>query len=99
MCKVSGFAGKPEAARKKGVHQFFFCERQIHEASLFQQGGDGVYDHSIPVGEQVPYLLYFEVDPKDIDVNIHPTKTEIKFEMSRLSGIFLGCREGKYRYV
>ena len=38
------------------------------------------YDRLIPVGEQVPYFLYFEVDPKDIDVNIHPTKTEIKFE-------------------
>ena len=38
------------------------------------------FDRLIPQGEQVPYFLYFEVDPKDIDVNIHPTKTEIKFE-------------------
>ena len=38
------------------------------------------YEHLIPVGEQVSYFIYFEVDPGNIDVNIHPTKTEIKFE-------------------
>ena len=38
------------------------------------------YDRLVPVGEQVPYFIYFEVNPEDIDVNIHPTKTEIKFE-------------------
>lgn len=80
MCKVSGFAGKPEAARKKGVHQFFFVNGRYMKHPYFNKAVMAAYDRLIPVGEQVPYFLYFEVDPKDIDVNIHPTKTEIKFE-------------------
>ena len=80
MCKVSGFAGKPEAARKKGVHQFFFVNGRYMKHPYFNKAVMAAYDRLIPLGEQVPYFLYFEVDPKDIDVNIHPTKTEIKFE-------------------
>lgn len=80
MCKVSGFVGKPESARKKGVHQFFFVNGRYMKHPYFNKAVMAAYDRLVPVGEQVPYFLYFEVDPKDIDVNIHPTKTEIKFE-------------------
>ena len=80
MCKVSGFVGKPESARKKGVHQFFFVNGRYMKHPYFNKAVMAAYDRLIPLGEQVPYFLYFEVDPKDIDVNIHPTKTEIKFE-------------------
>ncbi len=80
MCKVSGFVGKPESARKKGVHQFFFVNGRYMKHPYFNKAVMAAYDRLIPIGEQVPYFLYFEVDPKDIDVNIHPTKTEIKFE-------------------
>ena len=80
MCKVTGFAGKPESARKKGVHQFFFVNGRYMKHPYFNKAVMAAYDRLIPLGEQVPYFLYFEVDPKDIDVNIHPTKTEIKFE-------------------
>lgn len=80
MCKISGFVGKPEAARKKGVHQFFFVNGRYMKHPYFNKAVMAAYDRLIPQGEQVPYFLYFDVDPKDIDVNIHPTKTEIKFE-------------------
>ncbi len=80
MCKVSGFVGKPQSARKKGVHQFFFVNGRYMKHPYFNKAVMAAYDRLVPQGEQVPYFLYFEVDPKDIDVNIHPTKTEIKFE-------------------
>lgn len=80
MCKITGFVGKPESARKKGVHQFFFVNGRYMKHPYFNKAVMSAFDRLIPLGEQVPYFLYFEVDPKDIDVNIHPTKTEIKFE-------------------
>ena len=80
MCKISGFVGKPESARKKGTHQFFFVNGRYMKHPYFNKAVMSAFDRLIPMGEQVPYFIYFEVDPKDIDVNIHPTKTEIKFE-------------------
>lgn len=80
MCKISGFVGKPEAARKKGAHQFFFVNGRYMKHPYFNKAVMTAYDRLVPQGEQVPYFLYFDVNPKDIDVNIHPTKTEIKFE-------------------
>ena len=51
------------------------------------------YEQLIPAGEQISYFIYFEVDPANIDVNIHPTKTEIKFEneQANLADTFSGC--------
>lgn len=80
MCKVTGFVGKPEAARKKGAHQFFFVNGRYMKHPYFNKAVMTAYDRLVPQGEQVPYFLYFDVNPNDIDVNIHPTKTEIKFE-------------------
>ena len=80
MCKISGFVGKPEAAKKKGAHQFFFVNGRYMKHPYFHKAVMAAYDRLLPVGEQVPYFLYFDVEPGDIDVNIHPTKTEIKFE-------------------
>lgn len=80
MCKISGFVGKPESARKKGVHQYFFVNGRYMKHPYFNKAVMAAFDRLVPQGEQVPYFLYFDVDPKDIDVNIHPTKTEIKFE-------------------
>lgn len=80
MCKISGFVGKPESARKKGTHQFFFVNGRYMKHPYFNKAVMTAYDRLLPQGEQVPYFLYFDVNPNDIDVNIHPTKTEIKFE-------------------
>ncbi len=80
MCKISGFVGKPECARRKGVRQFFFVNGRYMKHPYFNKAVVTAYERIIPEGEQVPYFLYFTVKPEDIDVNIHPTKTEIKFE-------------------
>jgi DNA mismatch repair protein MutL len=80
MCKITGFVGKPESARKKGAHQYFFANGRYMKHAYFNKAVMNAFERLVPVGEQVPYFIYFDVKPEDIDVNIHPTKTEIKFE-------------------
>lgn len=80
LVKVEGCVGVPESARKKGAHCFFFVNGRYMRHPYFHKAVMEAYAHLIPTGEQVPYFLYFTVDPSRIDVNIHPTKTEIKFE-------------------
>ncbi len=80
MVRVSGFVARPESARKKGARQYFFVNGRYMRHPYFHKAIMDAYEHLIPVGEQVSYFIYFDVDPGNIDVNIHPTKTEIKFE-------------------
>ena len=80
LCRISGFVGKPEAARKKAGYEYFFVNGRYMKHAYFHKAVCGAFERLVPVGMQVPYFIYFEVDPADIDVNIHPTKTEIKFE-------------------
>ncbi len=80
MCKISGFVGKPESAKKKNLKQFFFVNGRYMKHPYFNKAVMNAYDRLIMAGDQVPYFLYFDVSPEDIDVNIHPVKTEIKFE-------------------
>ncbi|MBQ6917756.1 MAG: DNA mismatch repair endonuclease MutL [Prevotella sp.] len=80
MCTVSGFVGKPEAARKKTGCDYFFVNGRFMKHPYFHKAVMKAYDRLVPEGMAVPYFLYIEVEPGEIDVNIHPTKTEIKFE-------------------
>ncbi len=80
VCRIHGFVGKPEAAKKKNAHQYFFVNGRYMKHPGFGKAVMMPYERLIPQGEQVPYFLYFDVPAEDIDVNIHPTKTEIKFE-------------------
>ena len=80
MCRITGFTAKPETARKKGAHEYFFVNGRYMKHPYFHKAVMQAYERLIPAGTQIPYLIYFEVNPADIDVNIHPTKTEIKFE-------------------
>ena len=77
---IRGCVGVPESSRKKGAHCFFFVNGRYMRHPYFHKAVMEAYAHLIPATEQVPYFLYFTVDPSRIDVNIHPTKTEIKFE-------------------
>ena len=80
LVKISGYVGKPESARKKGASQYLFVNGRFMRHPRFHYAVMEAFSHLIPEGNQVPYFIYFEVSPASIDVNIHPTKTEIKFE-------------------
>lgn len=80
LINVKGFVGTPESSRKKGALQFFFVNGRYMRHGYFAKAVSEAYGNIIPQGEQVPFFLCLEVDPSRIDVNIHPTKTEIKFE-------------------
>ena len=80
MINVKGFVGAPESARKKGALQFFFTNGRYMRHPYFAKAVAEAYGDVLPAGEQVPFFLMLDVDPSRIDVNIHPTKTEIKFE-------------------
>ncbi len=80
MVKISGFVAKPDTARKKGAHQYFFVNGRYMRHPYFHKAVMDAYEQLIPAGEQISYFIYFNIDPESIDVNIHPTKTEIKFE-------------------
>lgn len=80
LVHLKGFVGKPEAARKKGASQYFFVNGRYMRHPYFHKAVMEAFRHLIPEGDQIPYFLYFEVDPANVDVNIHPTKTEVKFE-------------------
>ena len=80
LLTVHGFVGRPESARKKGAQQYFFVNGRYMRHPYFHKAVMEAFDRMIPQGEQVPYFLFFDVDPASIDVNISPTKTEVKFE-------------------
>lgn len=80
ICNITGFIGKPESAKKKSQGQFFFVNGRYMKHPYFHKVVMNAYDRLVPEGEQVPYFIYLDVPAENIDVNIHPTKTEIKFE-------------------
>ena len=77
---LSGFVGKPEAARKRGALQYLFVNGRYMRHPGFHKAVMRAYEELIAPNEMPNYFLNFEVEPDTIDVNIHPTKTEIKFE-------------------
>ncbi len=80
LVKISGLTGTPESAKKKGAHQFFFVNGRYMRHPYFAKAVMSAYERLVPEGEQVPFFINFEVAPARIDVNIHPAKTEIKFQ-------------------
>ncbi|MDT8402220.1 MAG: DNA mismatch repair endonuclease MutL [Bacteroidales bacterium] len=84
LVKISGFTGKPEHARKTFGEQFFFVNNRYMRHSYFHKAIMEAYQN-ILTPEAIPsYFIFLEADPASIDVNIHPTKTEIKFENERM---------------
>lgn len=80
LVKITGFVGKPESAKKKNASQYFFVNGRYMRHPYFHKAVLTAYERLIVNGDQPPYYIYMEVSPNDIDVNIHPVKTEIKFE-------------------
>jgi DNA mismatch repair protein MutL len=84
VLSISGFVGKPEAARKSRVGQFFFINNRFIKSSYLHHAVTSAYDDLLPKESYPFYVIYLEIDPARIDVNVHPTKQEIKFEDERL---------------
>lgn len=81
LCSIDGFVGRPESAKAKATdHQMFFVNGRYMRHGYFHKAVLTAMDRLLPAGMQVPYFLYFDINPEDIDVNVHPTKTEIKFD-------------------
>ena len=80
LVKIQGYVGQPQNARKRNALQFMFVNERFMRHPYFHKAVMSAYEQLIPEGEQPNYFLRFTVDPQAIDVNIHPTKTEIKFE-------------------
>ena len=80
LVSISGFIGTPESSKKRGSLQYFFVNNRYMRHPYFHRAVMTAFEPFIPAGEMPNYFIYLSVDPVDIDVNIHPTKTEIKFE-------------------
>ena len=80
IVEVTGYVGRPEAARKGLGNQYFFVNGRFFKSPYLHKAVMKAYENLIPDGVTPSYFIYLEVDPQSIDVNIHPTKTEIKFE-------------------
>jgi DNA mismatch repair protein MutL len=83
IVKVSGFVGKPDASKKSRGEQFFFVNQRFIKNQYLHHAVMTAFEALIPQGHFPLYLLYLEIDPEQIDINIHPTKTEIKFQDER----------------
>lgn len=77
---VSGFVCKPEFARKTRGEQYFFANNRFIRHPYLHHSVENAYQELIPQGSFPVYFLYIEVDPQTIDINIHPTKTEVNFQ-------------------
>ncbi|NLI72538.1 MAG: DNA mismatch repair endonuclease MutL [Bacteroidales bacterium] len=79
LLEIKGFVGRPEYAQKS-ANQYFFVNGRYMRHPYFHKAVLVAYDKLIKPGEYPNYFIYFETDPHSIDVNVHPSKTEIKFE-------------------
>lgn len=80
IIKISGFIGKPEMAKKSFGEQYFFVNNRYIRHNYLHRAVAQAYEKILPPETIPSYYIFFEIDPANIDVNIHPTKTEIKFE-------------------
>ena len=80
---VDGYVGKPESAKKGRGEQFFFVNKRFIKHNYLHHAVLSAFEATIPEGSSPFYVLFLEIDPSHIDINIHPTKTEIKFDDER----------------
>jgi len=83
LISIKGFIGKPENARRTYGEQFFFVNNRFMKHPYFHKAVVEAYQNILPVEAIPSYFIFMEADPASIDINIHPTKTEIKFEDER----------------
>ena len=80
LVNISGYIGKPEYAKKTRGEQYFFANGRFIKNPYLNHAVDNAFRELIPKEAFPTYFIYLEVDPQSIDVNIHPTKTEINFQ-------------------
>ncbi len=83
LVKVTGYIGRPEAARKTRGEQFIFVNQRFIRNNYLGHAVSSAFEGLLPDNSFPFYVLFIEIDPKHIDVNVHPTKTEIKFDDER----------------
>ena len=80
VASLRGYVGRPESARKALGNQFFFVNGRYFRSPYLHKAVMKAYENLVPEGSTPSYFIYLDVDPSTVDVNIHPTKAEIKFE-------------------
>ena len=80
IVELNGYVGRPDSAKKGLGNQYFFVNGRYFRSPYLHKAVMKAYENLIPDGVTPSYFIYLEIDPQSIDVNIHPTKTEIKFE-------------------
>ena len=83
LIKVYGYVGKPEFAKKTRGEQFFFVNNRFIKSNYLNHAVMTAFENLLPEGSFPFYTLFIEIDPRHIDINVHPTKTEIKFDDER----------------
>jgi DNA mismatch repair protein MutL len=83
IVKIEGFIGKPEFAKKSRGEQYFFVNNRFFKDSYFNHSLTQAYDNLLSNKTFPSYFIFFTINPNSIDVNVHPTKTEIKFEADK----------------
>lgn len=83
LLRVYGYVGKPDFAKKTRGEQFFFVNHRYIKSNYLNHAVMTAFEHLLPESSYPFYTLFIEIDPKHIDINVHPTKTEIKFDDER----------------
>ncbi|MES2285707.1 MAG: DNA mismatch repair endonuclease MutL [Bacteroidota bacterium] len=89
IVKIKGFVIKPEFAKKTRGEQFFFLNKRFIKNTYLHHAVQSAFEELLPKDSFASYFLLLDVDPKTIDINIHPTKTEVKFEDEKTVYAFL----------
>jgi DNA mismatch repair protein MutL len=100
LVTIKGFIGKPEFARKTRGEQYFFVNNRYFRHPFFHHAVDNAYRDLMPANHFPTYFIFFEIDPSHIDVNIHPTKTEIKLLNDKViySLLYSAVKQGLGRF-
>lgn len=89
VVNIYGFIGKPDSAKKTRGEQFFFVNNRFIKNMYLNHAVMSAYDELLPKGSYPLYVLFIDIDPKRIDINVHPTKQEIKFDDEKLVYAFV----------
>lgn len=86
---ISGFVGKPETARKTRGDQYFFVNNRFIRSAYLNHAVSNAFEDLVPKDSYPGYILFIELDPSQVDINVHPTKQEIKFTDEKIAYAFV----------